>query len=260
MTDALDDLLQNMPGEGSSEEQIEAFMAKVMAIPGGAELIRDFSEKMTMGGSLDTMIKEKEEELEGLTLTSPARFIFRIELPGTKPLVWRRLSLPADCAYFHLHCALQDAFGWEDSHQHRFEVWEDGYRELTFSVGGDEEAGNDYCEIENRIVDLFRENVSEFRYLYDFGDNWQHRIVIEDFVPSGTHGTSNELSPHLHDGEGHGPPEGCGGILGFLNFLKGDHPLCENYESEILREFQEGKPDFSKVTFRDPAAVARRLS
>ncbi|MFT6499220.1 MAG: hypothetical protein ACJAT6_001356, partial [Akkermansiaceae bacterium] len=105
MTDALDDLLQNMPGEGSSEEQIEAFMAKVMAIPGGAELIRDFSEKMTMGGSLDTMIKEKEEELEGLTLTSPARFIFRIELPGTKPLVWRRLSLPADCAYFHLHCA-----------------------------------------------------------------------------------------------------------------------------------------------------------
>lgn len=250
MTDPLDDLLAKMPDPEASEAEIEAFMQKVMTTPGGAELIHSFAEKITAGGSLDTMLKEEEEEAERKALKSPARFIFRIELLDTIPLVWRRLSLPADCAYIHLHGAIQDSFGWEGSHLHRFEVWEDGHRELTFSPGFDEEGKEDYCEIENRIVDLFRENVSEFIYLYNFGDCWRHRVVIEDFVQAGVNGTSKELKPHLHDGEGHGPPEDCGGPVGFTDFLKGDHPLCENYEPEILEQFRSRKPDLSQVNFR----------
>ena len=255
MTDPLDDLLHDMPAEGAGEAEIAAFMEKVMAIPGGPDLIRDFAEKITAGGSLDTMIREEEAELESLTLESPARFIFRIELLDTKPLVWRRLSLPADCAYLHLHCAIQDSFGWEDSHLHRFEVWEDGHRELTFSLGSEDGEDNDYCEVENRIADLFRENVSEFLYLYDFGDNWRHRVVVEEFVPAGTKGTSKDFTAHLHEGEGHAPPEDCGGIPGFHDFLAGHHPLCKVYDPEVLEQFRTGKPDLSRVTFRDPASA-----
>ncbi|MDB4265483.1 plasmid pRiA4b ORF-3 family protein, partial [bacterium] len=197
MTDPLDDLLQNMPLEDASEAEIEAFMEKVMATPGGADLIKDFASKITEGGSLDTMLKEEEARLESLTLKSPARFIFRVELSGTSPLISRRLSLPADASYFHLHCALQDAFGWQDSQPHQFQVWEDGQLEVSFSLGDEEEAReDDYCEIENRIVDLFQENVFEFRYLYR---KWLHRVVIEDFVPAGEKGSSSDLTPHLHD-------------------------------------------------------------
>lgn len=258
MTDALDDLLQNMPGDDATEAEIEAFMETVMATPGGADLIRGFASQITEGGALDTMIKEEEARLDEFALKSPARFIFRIELVGTKPLVWRRLSLPADCAYFHLHCAIQDSFGWQDVHPHRFEVWEEGRCELTFS--SDEEAGDHYCEIENPITNLFTENVTEFIYLYDFKDQWRHRVVIEEFVQAGTGGTIPGASAHLHDGEGHAPPESCGGISGFADFLKGDHPLCKNYEAEILAQFRTGQPDLSTITFRDPAAALRKLS
>lgn len=257
MTDPLDDLLQNMPAEGSSEAEIEAFMEKVMSTPGGPELIQDFAQKITDGGSLDTMLKEEEAKLEGFTLESPARFIFRIELLGTKPLVWRRLSLPADCAYLHLHCAIQDAFGWQDTHDHRVEVWEDGNLELTFSPDENEDSGH-YCEVQNKIADLFRENISEFLYFYDSDDDWRHRIVIEEFTSAGEKGSSIGLTPHLHDGAGHCPPENCGGIHGYEDFLKGDHPLCKEYEPDVLEEFRNGKPDLSKVTFRDPASVLRK--
>jgi hypothetical protein len=195
------------------------------------------------------MLREDGAELEKRALKSPARFIFRIELPGTKPLIWRRLSLPADCAYVHLHQAIQDAFGWEDRHAHRFEIWEDGQLELTFSPDDDEDS-SDYCEIENRLVDLFRENVSEFQYLYGFNSEWKHRIVIEEFVQAGHRDTSKELKPHLHDGEGHSPPEDCGGLPGFQKFLSGDHPLCENYDPKVLELFRTGQPDLTMITFR----------
>ncbi|MFT6178185.1 MAG: hypothetical protein ACI9NQ_002193 [Paracoccaceae bacterium] len=257
MTDPLDDLLHNMPAEGASEAEIEAFMEKVMTTPGGAELISDFAQKITEGGSLDTMLKEEEAELESLILKSPARFIFRIELLKTKPLVWRRLSLPADCSYFHLHCAIQDAFGWQDTHDHRIEIWEDGNLEITFSPDENEDSTH-YCEAQNRLIDPFQENVSEFQYHYDSASNWRHRIVIEEFVQAGEKETSLGFSPHLHDGAGHGPPEDCGGLAGFQNFLKGDHSLCKEYEPEVLEEFRTGTPDFSKITFRDPALVQRK--
>ena len=247
MTDPLDDLLANMPQPEASEAEIEAFMKKVMSTPGGADLIHGFAEKITAGGSLDTMLKEEKAEQEEKALKSPARFIFRIELVGTQPLIWRRLSLPADSAYVHLHQATQDAFGWQDTHDHCFEIWEDGQLEITFSSAAD---STDYCESENRILDLFRENVFEFRYLYDFKDGWKHRVVIEDFVQAGFKDTRKDLQPHLHSGEGHTPPEDCGGIPGFQKFLAGDHPLCKNYEPEILAQFKTGQPDLTQITLR----------
>ena len=113
-------------------------------------------------------------------------------------------------------------------------------------------------KIENEILDLFRENVLEFIYLYDFEDNWRHRVIIEDFVQAGIRGTSKKTTARLHGGEGHGPPEGSGGAPGFAEFLEGEHPMCERFEASVLEEFRTGQPDFSKITFRDPADVLRR--
>lgn len=258
MNKSLDDLLDSMPEENAPKEELDAFVEEVLSTPGGEALIRDFAGKITDGGPLDTMLKEEEAELANLKLKSPARLIFRIELPGTKPLVWRRFSLPADCAYFHLHCAIQDSFGWQNSHLHRFEIWENGRRELTFSLGRENKpSDDDYCEIENGVLDLFRESISEFIYLYDFEDNWRHRVIIEDFVQAGIKGTSEKMIAHLHAGEGHGPPEGCGGVGGFAEFLEGRHPLCEKFEASVLVKFKTEQPDFSKLVFRDPAELLR---
>ncbi len=259
MNQSLDDLLDSMPDENAPKEEINAFVEQVLSTPGGEDLIRDFAGKITDGGALDTMLKEEEAKLGNLKLESPARLIFRIELPQTKPLLWRRFSLPSDCTYFHLHCAIQDSFGWQDSHLHRFEIWENGRRELTFSLGREDESlDDDYCEIENGILDLFRENIFEFTYLYDFEEKWRHRVIIEDLVEAGIKGTSKKTTAHLHCGEGHGPPEGCGGIRGFAEFLEGRHPMCEHFDAAILEKFKTEQPDVSKIVLRDPAEVLRR--
>jgi len=126
---------------------------------------------------------------------------------------------------------------------------------LTFGSSGDEE---EYCEVENRVAELFREEVGEFLYRYDEGDNWRHRVVIEDFIGAGMKGTSEGLAPKLHGGAGHGPPEGCGGLGGFEEFLRGEHPFCERYDEGVMAEFRKGVPDFSKVVFRDPPKAWKR--
>jgi hypothetical protein len=47
---------------------------------------------------------------------------FLIVLPGTDPLVWRRILVPEAYSFWDLHMATQDAMRWLDSHLHEFEV------------------------------------------------------------------------------------------------------------------------------------------
>ena len=44
----------------------------------------------------------------------------RVELLGCQPTVWRRLELVSDLFLDDVHEILQVAFGWTDSHLHRF--------------------------------------------------------------------------------------------------------------------------------------------
>ena len=50
---------------------------------------------------------------------------FLVVLPGTDPLVWRRILVPEACSFWDLHVAIQDAMGWMDAHLHEFgDDWE----------------------------------------------------------------------------------------------------------------------------------------
>ena len=53
-------------------------------------------------------------------------------------------------------------------------------------------------------------------YVYDMGDNWQHRIIVEKLkaVESGVR------NPQFLGGERRCPPEDCGGVPGYYEFLK----------------------------------------
>ena len=248
MINNLEDLFEEMPDENASEAEVEAFMDKVAAQPGGLEMIREVAAQVAGG-----LAKEGVPVVEGMELKSPARFIFRVELLGTQPMVWRRISLPADCAFLHLHGAIQDAMGWEDCHLHQFEIREEG--ELEVIIGPDCDGKADYSESETRVMDLFQGEVGEFLYRYDFGDDWRHRVVIEDFVGAGKKGTAEKARPKVHDGQGSCPPEDCGGAVGFEAFLKGEHPLCGEMDEDELRRFREGIFDPEKVVFRSPAEL-----
>jgi Plasmid pRiA4b ORF-3-like protein len=71
-----------------------------------------------------------------------------------------------------LHLAIQATMGWEASHLHAFEI---GDRQF-----GDRSVMDD-VENENRrtLGDLVKSGMRRFRYTYDFGDDWQHDILIE---------------------------------------------------------------------------------
>src|SRR3990167_8316466 len=51
---------------------------------------------------------------------------FKITLNDSEPKIWRRIIVPKKYSFFDLHCAIQDAFGWTDSHLHGFYISQKG--------------------------------------------------------------------------------------------------------------------------------------
>jgi hypothetical protein len=62
---------------------------------------------------------------------------------------------------------------------------------------------------------LLASGVREIGYLYDMGDNWQHRIIVEKLKAA----EPRALYPQFLGGERRCPPEDCGGIPGYCEFL-----------------------------------------
>ena len=174
---------------------------------------------------------------------SPAHNVIvqiKVKLLGVaKPPVWRRLQLRADTRLDHLHEILQAALGWENYHMHVFYF-------------GDEEFGNPDPELGfsderqvtlGELVDLG----ARFRYTYDFGDDWQHEITVEDLLDA----DPDTHYPVLVAAKGACPPEDCGGPWGYANLRE----ILANPDHDEHQEMLEwlGLDNASEF---DPAAVA----
>lgn len=135
-----------------------------------------------------------------------------VTLLGTEPPVWRRLEVPSSLTLDRLHEILVTAMGWLDYHLHAFEI--DGRR---YGVPDDSFDFDDTLpEEEIVLADLVGIGVDRFIYEYDFGDGWQHEIVIESVGES----ISGVSYPRCTAGERACPPEDCGGIPGFAEFVE----------------------------------------
>ena len=135
----------------------------------------------------------------------------RIELQYIEPLIWRRLHVAANIALPRLHSVLQVAMGWTDSHLHSFHIGD-----RVYSNGEDLEELNMLAEKGHALGSLLGETIREFGYEYDFGDGWEHRIVVESIgkpVP-------DWFYPLCVAGERACPPEDVGGIHGYQEFLE----------------------------------------
>jgi hypothetical protein len=126
----------------------------------------------------------------------------RVELKHVKPHVWRRVIVPETVTLAKLHTILQAAMGWSDSHLHEYEI----------AGVSDEPIQSDRRPKLKAIVES---RVRRFIYLYDFGDGWEHEIVLEDVIAPKTGG------PHVRctAGENACPPEDVGGEPGYESFL-----------------------------------------
>jgi hypothetical protein len=162
-------------------------------------------------------------------------------LIGTKPPIWRRLLVPADFTLGQLHDALQVAMGWENRHLHEFRIG--GQR---FGVPDPDDrlmGGPDRVdEGKVRLSQVSNKVGATAQYLYDFGDNWEHTITVEKILTP----EASLVYPTCTDGKFHGPPEDCGGIGGFYNFLEAIHDPNHDEHEEML---EWGGGSFDRESF-----------
>jgi Plasmid pRiA4b ORF-3-like protein len=127
------------------------------------------------------------------------------------PPVWRAIAVDAGTALAELHEIIQAAMGWGDEHPH------------AFGFGGAEvsEAAP--------LARLIRKAGDRIPYTYDFGDNWEHDVILEDI----DHNAGGSTLPVLLAGQGACPPEDCGGAPGYqwLKEIMAD-PSHEEYKDK----------------------------
>ena len=138
--------------------------------------------------------------------------VLRVELLGIEPLIWRRVRVAPSGSLKALHDILQRVMGWEDSHLHEFRAGE-----LLIGMPDlDDPPENLQDENTWTLGQLLHGGVSEFEYVYDFGDDWAHRLIVEPATRGGAAGPS----PLCLAGENACPPEDVGGPPGYAAFLR----------------------------------------
>ncbi|HIK45427.1 MAG TPA: plasmid pRiA4b ORF-3 family protein [Leptolyngbyaceae cyanobacterium M65_K2018_010] len=146
--------------------------------------------------------------------TTPTSAIYqlKITLRGSKPPIWRRVQVPSDMTLGKLHQTIQLAMGWYDCHLHEFEIHGQAYGQPM----------PDFDDLEIRSERNVRLNKVvpgekfKFYYLYDMGDSWEHEILVEKVLPP----DPEVRYPTCLKGKRACPPEDCGGIWGYAEFLE----------------------------------------
>lgn len=151
----------------------------------------------------------------------PKAIALRIELLEVVPLIWRRVLVSDNWTLASLHHYLQWVMGWTDSHAHEFAVGEglvapDWWIREAWSAD-DASRYRDERRVSVAAVVSQLGVRGQFKYDYDMGDGWEHRIVIES-PPAST--ISDSPLPICLAGENACPPEDVGGPHGYAEFLE----------------------------------------
>ncbi len=159
-----------------------------------------------------------------------AVYQFKITLLGAQPTIWRRIQVK-DCTLDKLHEHIQAAMGWTNSHLHQFEIKGERYGDPEFLDDGfeDSECGDSTRTNLSQILPMTGKRFA-FTYEYDFGDGWQHEVLFEGSPPV----NSKAKYPVCLEGERACPPEDCGGVWGYADFLVAiGNPRHEDHESML---------------------------
>ncbi len=137
----------------------------------------------------------------------------KITLAGIQPGIWRTLLVRGDTNLGLLHAIFQVAMGWTNSHLHQSVAGHERYGDPAKTS---EDLG-DYDENKTTLMKIAPRAKSWFVYDYDFGDSWEHLVVVEKIH-------APDVPPKYFasclDGRRACPPEDCGGIWGYMDFLK----------------------------------------
>jgi len=174
----------------------------------------------------------------------PIRSIYqlKVSLKGFRPLVWRQFRIVSTDNLEDLHIALQIVMGWTNSHIHEFVMGWDRYGMP------DEEFRSDVLdEADFRLDQVLKQEKDKLLYIYDFGDSWEHDVVLEKIVPF----EPGIALPVCLKGSRACPPEDVGGLPGYEMFLEAitdpSHPECEEMLEWIGDDFDPEHFDLAET-------------
>jgi hypothetical protein len=158
-----------------------------------------------------------------------AIYQLKITLRDIRPPIWRRVQVPNDITLGQLHWIIQATMGWTNSHLHSFTIDDEEYGMILPELGFDDE----FVVHDENLTNLDQIIPGEkfkFPYLYDFGDSWEHEILVEKVLlidPTQTYPTCLKARRAC-------PPEDCGGIWGYAEFCETiQNPDHEDHESML---------------------------
>ena len=169
-------------------------------------------------------------------------FQIKVTLKHSKPPIWRRIHLNSNTTLLELHAILQITMGWTNSHLHQFIAHGIYYGEPHPDFGFDV-----LDEEEYQVYQILNQPGDKFVYEYDFGDGWEHEILLEEILAS----DSDKTYPFCIKGKRQCPPEDIGGVWGYEGFLEAlqdkNHPEHEDYKEWIGGSFDPEEFDVEEV-------------
>jgi len=169
------------------------------------------------------------------------RLKIRIELLGVEnPKVWREMWVPMGITFDTLHRMLQEGIGWKDYHLYSFQESLEGMYFHIMSPPIEDVPGIDATKIiiDNILWGYYdsyqmsqdfekKRGADKLYYVYDFGDQWEHEIMVIDYDATPT------KYAEITNGEGACPPEDSGGHHGYKrtkDYLAGKMGKEEYYD------------------------------
>lgn len=166
----------------------------------------------------------------------------KVTLKHFSPPIWRRVLVPADITFAQLHDVTQVVMGWTDSHLHEFTVGD-----LHIGVPHPDNYYPVKSERRVRLNEIVSREKFRFSYQYDFGDDWQHEILIEKVLPP----DPQQQLPLCIKGKRACPPEDVGGVWGYGDFLDAirdpNHPEHDDMVEWIGGDFDPEAFDLEEV-------------
>ena len=150
----------------------------------------------------------------------------KITLEGVRPPIWRRVLAPGGIRLDALHTVIQIAMGWTDSHPHKFVK---GGNQWALPHGGEDVYSEKLDEREFQLHELLTRAGESLLYVYDFGDDWRHKVVLEKILTD----SEGPRRPTCVGGKRTGPPEDIGGIYGFVEMAADEGYDDEGYEFSV---------------------------
>lgn len=169
----------------------------------------------------------------------------KVTIRESHPPTWRRLRIPANITFNDLAAIIEIAFEWCGYHLYEFEVGAT-LHEMGQFIGVPTEDEYGIESIRGKTLDSGKEKIDKYfkkykkmKFVYDFGDNWVHDIIIEKEIDEKI---ENPICIKAKSGA---YPEDCGGTWGYEEYYPNNEGR-EELDIDFINDELEGYKDFAK--------------